>query len=109
MHRKTTILTSPGLVIGGAFCLLAAIVGNRGNGAGDATMAKYEVLGFASAPLSSFLGSTIYRTKEGTMNPVLWNVMDYGQVLVNWILLSVLIGWVITLIAWRVARKNEGY
>lgn len=89
MRRKLLILLGPGLVIGVILCIIAVVIGSLKSG--DATMAKYEVLGVASTPLSSVLGDAAYHAKERTAQGALWGVIDYGQVLVNWMLLSLVV------------------
>lgn len=87
--RRLLVFLGPGIVVGAALCLLAFIVGSLKNG--DSTIAQYEILGMASRPLSSVLGDAAYRAKEHTTSGVLWSVIDYGQVLLNWMLLSLVI------------------
>jgi hypothetical protein len=89
MRPRFLLLFGPGLVVGAMLCVIALITGNLQSG--DSTMAKYEVLGMASVPLSSVLGSTADYAKERIANGALWGVIDYGQVLLNWMLLPLVV------------------
>jgi hypothetical protein len=93
MWRRIVGTALPGLAIGLVICIYAswitrhaAVVANP-----DAPMGAQFVLEVGSEPLSLLTGSALYRLKANTPSTVHLRTLDYGQVLLNWALVSAVI------------------
>ncbi len=91
VRNRTLLIVGPGLLIGTVLCLIAAAAGRMHGGSGDSVMAKHELLGMASYPLSAAIGTAPYHAKERTQNRVVWGLVDYGPVVLNWAILSTVV------------------
>jgi cytosine/uracil/thiamine/allantoin permease len=78
--------------------MFALLAGRFNEATGDSIMAKAIFLEVASTPLSTVIGGVAYNAKERVSGGMVSDAIDYGQVLANWMLLSLIVVGIILLV-----------
>jgi hypothetical protein len=89
-----------GLLIGLAVCVAGWVVKMRAGPApagSDHLMASTTIFDLGAAPLSLLTGGMVYRAKQAFDSTAVWRLLDFGQVLLNWVLIALLTSWLFTL------------
>lgn len=102
MWRKLAWAVGPGLIVGAAVAITAAVARARASGAstGDAMMGAQVLLDYGAMPLSLLTRRPVQALLEATCCGVLSSAVEYGHVILNWAIISLLVA---TL--WRALRR----
>jgi len=110
--RKLVKPITIGLVIGLLFCVAGWITETRAGPApsgSDPLMASSMIFEVGAMPLALLTSNAAYRAKEASHGPIVWRLVDAGQVLLNWVLIALLVWWLAMAIRSRGRpRTSEG-
>lgn len=96
-----------GLSIGLVVCAIGWIVERRAGPpptGSDPLMASAIIFEIGAAPLSFLTAGVVYRAKQAFDDGLAWRLLDSAQVLLNWLLLSLLVG---LLLEYVVVRRQS--
>ena len=97
-----------GMSIGLIVCAAGWMVEARDTGpppGSDPLMASAIMFDLGAAPHSLLTEGLVYRAKQSVDSGIAWRLLDTGQVLLNWVLIALLIGWLWEFV--RVHRRRE--
>lgn len=97
MRRRVLLAVLPGLLVGLAICATSEILFRTSDATrrGDVLMGNQLLLAYGSRPLSLITADAAYRLKSRYDSSMVWTSVEFGQVIINWILISTLVAVVV--------------